>query len=119
MTEARARALSKQYNSVFTIEPPGSMPAVKFTPPSDKMPPISFSDPGIHKLITSPNPTKTRGPDQIPTHVMNEAIEEVTPAPTKIFQHSHDTASAPDDWKKASIIAVHKKGDKTAPSSCP
>lgn len=69
------------------------------------------------ELIEKLDATKARGPDNIPTYVMKEAAAEIAPALTHIFQTSYDPAGVPEDWKKATINAVFKKGDKTCPAN--
>ena len=120
-TEARdkAQALSRQYKSVFTNEPDGPIPEPD-RPTNvhlESMEPIDFTEHGVMKLIKALDPSKARGPDNIPTRVIKEAAAELTPPITRIFQLSYNTASVPDDWKTAAITAIYKKGDKTKPSN--
>ena len=113
----KAEALSRQYDSVFTDEPAGLLPTYNSVGPANKMPPIVFAETGVMKLINKLDASKARGPDNIPTRVLKETAEIVAPVLTEIFQKSYDTAIVPEDWKKASINAIYKKGDKTSPAN--
>jgi hypothetical protein len=77
------------------------------------MPPIQMTSKGVQKLLAGLDPSKARGPDQLPTRVLKEAAEELAPMLTAIFQKSYDTHEVPADWKMATINAVFKKGSKT------
>lgn len=51
------------------------------------MPEITFSEEGIQKLIKNLDASKARGPDNIPTRVLKEAIDEIAPPFTELFQN--------------------------------
>ena len=48
----------------------------------------------------------------VPTTILKDYSQEIAPILQAIFQQSLDTGEVPDDWKKANISAVYKKGDK-------
>ena len=77
-----------------------------------------FAETGVMKLTNKlDDASKARRPDNIPTLLLKETAEVVAPVLTEIFQKSYDTAIVPEDWKKASINAIYKKGDKTSPAN--
>ena len=68
----------------------------------------------LHYHLWKINPSKATGPDLIPMRVLKEAASAIAPFLCFIFQKSIDTGSVPADWKHANIIAVYKKGSRTA-----
>ena len=58
------------------------------------------------------NPLKASGPDAIPNMVLKNCADSLAPVMSEIFQLSLDSGNLPDDWKKANISSVFKKGDK-------
>ena len=81
------------------------------------MPDIVIACDSIQKLLESLYPSRASGPDSIPTRVLKLCAKEVAPILTVIFIQ---TLQLPDDWLKANIIPVFKKGDKSnANNYCP
>ena len=81
------------------------------------MPPIIISVNGIKCLLSKLNPNKAIGPDMVPTRLLKDYAEDISPVLQVIFQQSLDTGEVPDDWKQANIVAIFKKGDKHLPSN--
>ena len=69
------------------------------------------------KLLTSLNPHKTTGPDNIPGRLLKETAKEITPALTFIFQAFINQSKIPSDMKTAIVSPVFKKGDIAQPSN--
>jgi hypothetical protein len=55
---------------------------------------------------------KAAGPDTISPRLLNSLASVITPAITRIFQTSLD-----EDWRKANIVPIFKKGDKSKPAN--
>ena len=74
-------------------------------------------------ISLEPNPTqstkvhKAAGPDQIRPRVVKEMSHTISPILTLIYRRSYDTAEVPDDWKKAYVTPVFKKGKKSEPGN--
>ena len=103
--------LNAQYTSVFQDEDEASIPDLGPSPyPS--MPTIKVTENGVKKLLHKLNPKKAVGPDKVPTRILRDYADEVAPILQTIFQQSLDTGVVPDDWKKANVAAVFKKGNK-------
>ena len=81
------------------------------------MPNIDISVNGIEKLFTDLNPNKATGPDNIPGRILKMGAHEVAPAQVTIFRKSLETGSLPDDWRRANISPIFKKGERTKPSN--
>ena len=114
----KATALSNQFQSVFTREnlDNSSMPQMSHPPYSD-MPEINVSTEGVEKLLHNIDPSKATGPDNIPNHALKIASQEIAPVLRFIFQQSINTGDLPDDWRKANISPIFKKGATTDPAN--
>ena len=73
---------------------------------------IIIHEQGIEKLLQGLNPNKACGIDEISPRILKLASHEIAPILTKIFQASLDTGILPDDWRKANISPIYKKGDR-------
>ena len=115
-SKSKARILVNQFQSVFTPEDNSPLPpmANKNYKPMEE---ISITTGGVTKLLKNINPSKSCGPDAIPNHVLKNCAETIAPAIKDIFQLSLDTGTLPNDWKKANISCVFKKGDKHSASN--
>ena len=72
---------------------------------------------GIEKLLTDLNPNKATGPDNIPGRILKMGAHEVAPALVTIFRKSLESGSLPDDWRRANVSPICKKGECTKPSN--
>ncbi len=100
----KVKALSHQYQQVFTQEDTTSFPKLGKSP-YGKMPKINITTEGVEKLLKQLNPNKAVGPDMLPTQVMKDHAELITPMLSKIFQQSLDTGDVPNDWRNANITS--------------
>jgi len=62
-------------------------------------------------------PDKSPGPDNIHPMVLKEAACEVVKPLTMIFQKSVSQGELPNDWKRANVTPIHKKGAKDEASN--
>ena len=107
----KADILNKQYQSVFTRENTDNIPCME-GPTLPSIPDIIVNAEGVLSLLLKLNPYKAGGPDKIPARVLHECANSIAPFLTKIFQKSLDSGVVPDDWKKANVTAIFKKGDR-------
>ena len=54
--------------------------------------------------------TTLSGPDRISPYILKHCADEITPILHIIFTQSLSTSLLPNDWLKANICPVHKKG---------
>ena len=73
---------------------------------------IKVNEKGVFKLLTQINENKATGPDDIPAKLLKIIAKEIAPVFTLLFQASLDQGVVPEDWKKAKIVPIFKKGDK-------
>ncbi|XP_030843578.1 uncharacterized protein LOC115924838 [Strongylocentrotus purpuratus] len=120
LTNARdkAFALSSQFESVFNRESQGQKPQPTMTGnPFPEMPPIIVDTEGVRKLLRNINTSKAIGPDQVPNQALKLAADEIAPVLQHLFQQSLDLGNLPEDWRKANITPIYKKGPTTNPAN--
>ena len=81
------------------------------------MPDIIISTAGNDKLLRNLKPNKAAGPDDLKPAVLKELHSEIAPILQKIFKASLNSGTLPDDWTKARVTPIYKKGDKAAASN--
>ena len=74
---------------------------------------IEFTTQGVAKLLSNLKPNKASGPDKIAARFLKEMASALAPSLTLIFKASLAQGILPNDWKKAFIIPVYKKGDRS------
>ena len=72
---------------------------------------------GLLKLLTNINGHKATGPDDIPGHLLKLLAYDILDVYTVLFQASLTQGVIPNDWKKAKIMPLFKKGDKSKPEN--
>ena len=79
---------------------------------------ILFTTEIIHKeLRIEIDEAKSPGLDNIHLRILNKARDVIARPLSIIFAASFQEGVAPDDWKIANVIAIHKKGEKKSPSN--
>ncbi len=107
----KAELLNTQFRSVFTAEDKSFIPSMA-DPQTPGIEPLSITCDGVYKLLKNLNPAKASGPDCIPARFLKELAEEIAPLLTEIFQQSLSTGEVPEDWTKANVAPIYKKGNK-------
>ena len=78
---------------------------------------LHFDIVGIAKLLSNLDIKKAAGTDQIPRWVLKNAAQEIAPFLQRFFSLSLKIGDVPQDWKKANIHAIFKKGDRSLASN--
>ena len=78
---------------------------------------IQIQPNGIKSLLSTLNPHKATGPDNISGRFLKELHQELTPALTLIVQASLHQGQVPTIWKHVFITPLFKKGDRSKPSN--
>ena len=81
------------------------------------LPPLMITEPGVYKLLTGLKEHKASGADSVPARVLKHCADSVAAVLQKIFQASIDNKHLPQDWRKANITPIYKKGDKSCPAN--
>ena len=66
----------------------------------------------VRLLLSTLNPNKACGPDNLPAIILKECAAEISPSLTYLYNLSLSTGIVPDLWKIANVSPVYKKGDK-------
>ena len=57
------------------------------------------------------------GPDGVPTYLLRELSHELAPILASFFQQSLDQGQLPNDWIKANVVPILKKGKRCLASN--
>ena len=107
----KANALNSHFKSVFTKENLLTIPTMDGHTDVPSMPNITISQSGIHQLLTTLNEHKASGSDRISPYTLKHCADEISPILyVANFNHSLSTSLPPNDWLKANLCPVHKKG---------
>lgn len=110
-SKGKAEALSDQFKSVFSKQHEGAIPTLP-GPAFQHINRLQISVDGVTKLLQQLKVNKASGPDDIPCRILKELAIEISPVITFLFRKSIDTGDLPQDWLKANIAPVFKKGDR-------
>ncbi len=110
--EDKADVLGSFFSGVFTREPVGPVPRPDRPPIEHPLESPHFTVSQVAKKLHSLNPSKAPGPDGAHPRVLKELDECIAPALTEIFETSLQTKTVPDEWKRANVSAIFKKGDR-------
>ena len=114
--QMKSEILNEQFSSVFTRDDGSELPHMGDSPYQD----ISFVEfdlSGIATLLNDLNPTKSSGPDRIPTKLLKVLATEVSPCLQLLFSASLNQCTVPSECKKALICPLFKKGNRKDPSN--
>lgn len=111
--EDKANILNDQFCSVFS-DPTNKINHT--TQNENRLPDmkrIKVTRAGVLKLLLNINPNKATGPDNIPGRLLKLCAYELADIFTLLFQSSLNQGKVPHDWKKAHIMPLFKKGERT------
>ena len=112
----KANALNHQFQSVFSpIQDPDQDILGQSQHPIAED--ITITEKGILKMLQRLKPHKAAGPDNITARILKELSSSLAPLLQIIFQRSYDTSTVPSDWKKANVVPIYKKGQKSDPAN--
>ena len=73
---------------------------------------LRIASDSVQKLLENRNPNKCIGPDQIHLMVLKQLATAVAPILTVIFNKSLHSGEVPEDWRKANVAPIFKKGKR-------
>jgi hypothetical protein len=99
------------FSSVFNSKNYDTLPDIniELDPNLDN---IAITEDEVSKELSKLNTTKAPGPDGLSTRVLKECKEELKAPITRLFNISLHTGKLPNDWKKANVVPIFKKGSK-------
>jgi len=110
--EDKANAL-EFFSSVYTVEKDGDCAALPDRNIKDSMQEFTININAILEKLSNLKVDKSPGMDLLHPRVLYETRQEIAEALLVIFNKSLATGSVPSDWKKAEVIALHKKGSRS------
>ena len=126
--QVKASILNEQFQSVFSAKSPlklSQLCKLKEGSNTDNqgngdkctyntMHDICISTEGIDKLLRNLHPDKAAGPDELKPLLYKELHAEIAPLLQVIFSSSLCSGTVPEDWTKARVTPIYKKGDKSS-----
>ena len=99
----KANILNEYFSSVFTSnEHPEEHPNPSLGPSLySTMPDLEISEAGVSHLLSDLDPSKSNGPDKLPTRLLKLLSNEISPSLTLLFTASLHQGTVLQDWKKA------------------
>lgn len=67
---------------------------------------------GVLQMLLKVNPKKSSGPDGIGNSFLRRYAEQITDFLTALFNVSFKYGQIPDDWRKARVVPIFKKGNR-------
>ena len=109
--KSKADILQQQFLSVFAKESPDNVPKL---PPRTlaKIAQLTITEMKVMEKLQSLNPYKSYGPDYIHARLLKELAAILAGPITALFNLTLKTGKIPEDWKKAIISPIFKKGSK-------
>jgi hypothetical protein len=107
----KAEALNTFFASVFVNEPPDDIPSLDLRT-SNTLHQVTFTLDKVKKKLESLKTGKSPGPDKIHPRVLKECATAICAPLQEIFIDSFESGRLPEDWKKAEVCAIFKKGSK-------
>jgi len=74
--------------------------------------PLSVKEELVCELLQELDPYKSMGPDIIHPRVLTELADIIVRPLSIIFEKSWRSGDIPEDWKKANVTHIYKKGLK-------
>ena len=110
--ENKANILAEFFSSVFTVEPQKDVPSLEIRSVLHEWSNVSVRSEDIEKILKGLKPDKSPGLDNLQPRLLKELSTELSKPLALIFSRSIQDRRVPEDWKKAKISAIFKKGNK-------
>jgi hypothetical protein len=112
-----AEMLNSYFGSVFTVEGSEEVPAAEEENCRTQLLDIQIDEAAISKKIKDLKVTSSPGPDGIGSLLIKTLHDQITAPLTTIFRTSMRSGDVPEDWRRANVTPIHKKGAKTDPAN--
>ena len=114
----RAEALNDFFATTFTVEDTSSIPdsdGEQFT--GEHLNTFEITPVKVLKKLQDLNPGKTPGLDGWHPLFLKNVADLIAEPLAILFQKSLNAGVLPEDWRKACVTAIHKKGEKNLPDN--
>jgi hypothetical protein len=78
---------------------------------------VNITEKMVREKIRKLKPDSAAGPDEIGPRILKELEAVLTTPLVEIFRKSVSTGEVPDEWKKANVTPIFKKGTKKDPGN--
>ena len=113
----KAEALLNHFSSVFVNEPPGAVPSAHPHQVDSALGDLSISVEMVLRKLDNLDVSKSPGPDKVHPRILKLLSGTLAKPLSIIFNATLRTGILPDDWKRAHVSAVFKKGEKKCPNN--
>jgi len=111
-----ADELNMFFSSVFSKEGDGEVPRAS-DKPGGKLEDMRITEWAIKKKIRKLRKEAAAGPDEIGPRLLMELEDAVATALCLIFRKSLATGEVPEDWRRANVTPIFKKGTHADPGN--
>ncbi|XP_076038458.1 uncharacterized protein LOC143023740 [Oratosquilla oratoria] len=108
-----AQTMNEAFNSVFIGEDGAEIPETNPTNQSQEINDVHITAAEVRKKLEALDANKAPGPDGISPTVLKECAEVLSEPLAEIFHSSLTTSDVPEDWRRANITPIHKKGNRS------
>ena len=112
----KATIFNNYFASIFTEEDSSTIP-IHSSQPLHDINSLNITVKGVVHLLKNIDPKKTGGPDGMPARFLRELSFEIAPTLTLIYKASINQGTLPEDWLKATVVPIYKKGPRFEPSN--
>ncbi|XP_065658070.1 uncharacterized protein LOC136082583 [Hydra vulgaris] len=117
-TDDICASLNNYFQSVFVLEPEGSMPGFESrTEAVCVIDPASFSTDIVQKCLNNLDKRKSTGYDGLHPRVLSKCSATFAKPLSLIYKCSFATGVVPELWKKSNVTPIFKKGSRLKASN--
>jgi hypothetical protein len=108
----KADILNQFFQSVFTVEKDGYLPETPAYNYDAELVDFEITTEAVRKLLASLKTNKASGPDGISPRLLAELSDILAEPIAIIFKKSLESGTVPDEWRKATVSPIFKKGSR-------
>ncbi|XP_070619981.1 polyadenylate-binding protein 4 isoform X1 [Erythrolamprus reginae] len=113
----QAQLLNAYFATVFTQKGTSLQPICNLTATNCPRTELNIDKSTVRDYLRELNEYKSPGPDGLHPKVLKELADTIAEPLLLIYQISWITGDLPEDWKRADVVPIHKKGKKTDPGN--